>query len=328
MPSFFSRIATSHTLAALTLLFATACHSRITYPPGGYPYPIDLNGNDTQDYFYPLKEKITRRDSVRNILSFDFWQSTHEPNLSLKPLPTDVFRFCYQEALNPTIYIIRIMPTSAVVRIGTPTKDYQYEPDSNRLTPIDRRLIRILDWSYPIDDKSWKNSKREHFLDSMGKLYPQLYSPSYYIATFKKEYPQSKPSFAFTSRTIPLQPVEFQHFVSLINESGYWKLPYKIPCSDPPFDGWGYSLEANTAHQYNFVGAGSCDPDTGSFAKACQALVNFAGLQKKITIVWNPTMVVDSSKHIVIEDVQLEDVKEKSPPHKPHHPKKSKEKIY
>jgi hypothetical protein len=38
-----------------------------------------------------------------------------------------------------------------------------------------------------------------------------------------------------------------------------------------------------TALQYNYVRG--IDPDTGHFTKACQALVDFAGLGKKIQLV-------------------------------------------
>jgi hypothetical protein len=294
--------------AAFSLLLDAGCHSRMGYPSGGYPYPKYLTGKDTQFYCYPVKDKETRRDSILDALNYVFWQSADEPNLSLRPMPTDVFRFVYSEALNPTTYIIRLTPTGLVVKTATPTEEFDRLPDTNRLTPLDRLLIRILESNYPIDDTGLHRSPwKRHYLDSMGRLYPQLYSTEYYLSVRNKEYPHLKPWFNFTSRTIILKPGEFERLVSVINKSGFWELPYEMPCQDRPMDGWGYSLEANTAMRYNYVGAGSCVPDTGSFTKACQTLVNFAGLERKIRLVWNPTIVADTS-------VQLEDVKE---PRKP-----------
>jgi len=227
-------------------------------------------------------------------------------------MPADVFRFVYGESLDPTIYIIRLMPTQMIIRIGAPTEFYPYQPDTNVLDPLERRLERILEYNYPIEDTSVHHSpRRRHFLDSMGRIYPQLYSPAYYMSVRKKEYPHDKPWYRFTMRTIPLKRGEFEHFVDLINKSGYWRLPIHLPSEDV-MDGSGYSLEANTAEQYNFVGTGGICQDTGRpFAKACQALVDFAGLRQKIYLVGTYSLKVDT--------VQFQDVKHEQ---KKHHPRR------
>jgi hypothetical protein len=231
---------------------------------------------------------------------------------------TDVLRFTYGEALNPTMYIIRLTPTEMIVRIGTATDFYPYRPDTSNLSPLDRRLARILEYNYPIDDTSiHHSSRRRHFLDSIGRIYPQLYSPVYYMSILRKEYSLAKPWYRFSSRTIPLKAGEFDTLVSRINGSDYWQLPYDGPPREASFDGCYFSLEASTANQYNFVGTGS-SRDTGGFAKACQALVDFAGLERKIDLVWRPRSDT-TARHIIVDDVQLEDVK---PEPRKHHPKK------
>ena len=319
VPSFFSHAAASPTLAVLSLLLAAACHSRMTYPPGGYPYPTGLKGRDTEFYRCPIRTRETRQDSMRDAIFYEDWKATGEPNLSLRPMPTDVFRFVYGEALNPTFYIIRMTPYEMTVRIGTPTAALEQLPDTSLLAPLDLRLYRILERNYPIDDTSIHH-RRRRFLDSMGHIYPQLYNPSYYLSVRNREYPHSKPWYRFTSRTIALKPGDFDKLVSTINNSHYWQLPFDIE-QEAVMDGCGYSLEANTSDQYNYVGTGGACSDTGAFAKACQALVDFAGLQKKISLVWIPKK--DTSKRpVVIQDVQLEDIKETPPPRKSHHPKK------
>jgi hypothetical protein len=284
----------------------------MSYPKGGYPYAEKVSGKDTEFYRVPLRNVESRQDSMWDAMAFEEWRSTDEPNLSLRPMATDVFRFVYGESLNPTLYIIRLTPTEMTMRIGAPTEAYPIGPDTTQLTPLDRQLARILEYNYPLDDTSLPHSPhRRHFLDSMGRIYPQLYSPAYYMAVRKKEYPHAKPWYRFTSRTIPLKRGEFEHFLDLINKSGYWRLPIHLQ-SEAVMDGDGYSLEANTATQYNFVGTGGICLDTGRpFARACQALVDFAGLQKKIYLVGTYSIKVDS--------VQFEDVK---PEPKKHHPKK------
>ena len=298
----------------------TSCHSRLSYPKGGYPYPNDLAGKDTQLYRYAIRNIESRQDSMYDALGYANWKSIGEPNLSLRPMPDDVFRFTYSEALDPTMYIIRVTPTQMTVRVGTPT-DYPWKlPDSNLLTPLDRKLIRILEKNYPIDDTA-KHPYRRRYLDSMGQLYPQLYSPAYYISTYNKQYPLAKPAFDYTTRVIDLNPGEFDHFVSLINQCGYWNMPYELP-HEEVMDGCGYSLEANTSNQYNFVGTGGVCADTGGFAKACQALIDYAGLGAKLHIARKKPLGTDTTKPFIAEDVQFEDVKSPHEPHKKNHPKK------
>jgi hypothetical protein len=295
-------------------LLITACHAPAHYPAGGYPYPENLSGKDTALYYYPIKDKESRRDSMWDALTNADWRAIGEPNLSLRPMPTDVFRFLYSEALNPTLYIVTMTPALLSVRICTPTNAFGDLPDTSLLDTLERRLIKILARHYPLDEKkTHMPSLRQHYLDSMGHLYPQLYDPVYYIKLRNKEFPHSKPWYSFTIRTIPLKAADFDHLITIINASGYWHLPFKIPCESPPMDGWGYQLEANTAYQYNFVGAGSCDPDTSAFTKACQELVRYAGLDNKIHLVSQ----IDPQTHrepVVVEDIKLEDVKEPKQP--------------
>src|SRR5579871_3048681 len=106
-------------LAIAGCFLIAACGSRVRYPKGGYAYAKHLEENDTEFYFVPLRNKESRRDSLHDAGSFGFWRSIDEPNLSLRPRETDVFRFAYSEALNPTLYIIRLMPSEMIVRIGT-----------------------------------------------------------------------------------------------------------------------------------------------------------------------------------------------------------------
>lgn len=264
------------------VLALLSCHCQRIYPEGGYPYPDDLTGKDTLSYRYAIRDIESRQDSMFDACSYEDWESTDEPNLSLRPMPTDVFRLVYGESLDATLYIIRLTPTHMIVRIGTPTDYYLHLPDTNLLTPLDRTLVRILEYNFPVEDTT-RHRHRRRYLDSMGGLYPQLFSRSYYVKVWNKEHPHSKPWWNFTSKSIALKPGEFQHFVSLINQSDYWQLPIGGPPHEAAMDGCSYSLEANTTDRYNFVQTGGI-PDTGSFAKACQALVDFAGIKKEVYV--------------------------------------------
>jgi hypothetical protein len=315
------KVRLTHLYAILLLL--AACHPGVSYPPGGYLYPEQVTGKDTQFYRYPLRKIETRRDSMEDALFYEDFQNIGEPNLSLRPMPTDIFRFIYGDPSGPAIYIIKLTPAEIIVRIGNPTKEYQQLPDTGRLDTLERRLIDILTWGYPLDQKTPKyHAKRQHYLDSMGHLYPRLYDPEYYHFLRNKLFDYSKPWYTFIEKRIKITPSGFEHLVQAINASGYWHLPYKeVPCENCAMDGGGFSLEANTSSQYNFVSSGG--PDTSLFNKACQELVRHAGLEKKIQLVWEDRSTQpDTAKHsVIVEDVQLEDVKE--PKKNRHHPLKT-----
>jgi hypothetical protein len=304
-------------------LLLTACHSRIAYPPGGYPYPEQVADKDTSFYYYPIRNKFPRLDSFRDAMVYESYRALDEPNLSLRPMPTDVFRFTYGTALGGGTTLVSLTPNEITVKIGKLTDEYLNLPDTGRLTPLERRLVHLLDRNYPLDDTSRHHSlPRQHYLDSMGRLYPQLYDPAYYLALEAKEYKHSKPIYTYTSKKIPITTATFDHLVKGFNDAGYWHLPHELPCQFPPMDGWGYSLEANTARQYNYVVAGSCDDKGRAFDSACQELVRYAGLEKMIHLI--PDWRADTTrKPIVIEDVQLEDVKEPKPQKPKHQPIKT-----
>ena len=89
-------------------------------------------------------------------------------------MTTDVFRLTYSEALDPTPYLIILKPGEVVVKTGKPTDDYGRYPDTNRLTPLERMLVHVLDRNYPLDEKSTQRSVwKQRWLDSLGKVYPE-----------------------------------------------------------------------------------------------------------------------------------------------------------
>jgi hypothetical protein len=300
-------------ISFIPFLFLAACHSPIRYPPGGYDYPKQVTDRDTNYYYCPIRDKEPRRDSFRDAWAFKIFRAFDEPNLSLRPMATDVFRFTYSEALDPTPYLIILKPGEIVVKTGKPTDDFWRYPDTNRLTPLERMQAQVLDRNYPLNDKEIPRSeRRQHRLDSLGKIYPQLYDAAFYYSLWEKEWTNAKPIWTYTTKTIKISQKVYDHLVSTINASGFWQLPVEMPCDDRPFDGYGFDLEANTRSKYNIVRAGCCDNIRRSpFANACQQLVHYAGLEEKIFLI--PTNRTDTAKRPVIiqEDVQLEEVKEK-----------------
>lgn len=289
------------------------------YPPGGYDYPKQVAARDTDFYFYPIRNLVSRRDSMRDAMVYESFRAFDEPNLSLRPMSTDIFRLTYGEALNRDIIIIILNPKEIVVKSGKATHEYAQLPDTSRLDTLERRLVTLLDRYYPLDEKKTNRSAwRQHYIDSMGKRYPRLYDPIYYRSLWDKEYAYSKPLFTYTSRKIRITPSDFDHLVSGFNSAGYWHLPVELPCQSPPMDGWGFTLEANTSSKYNIVSAGSCDDtDTTHFSQACQELIRYAKMDSVIHLAWDPKSDTAHFKPLVIQEapplkeVQDEPVKKK-----------------
>ncbi len=296
-------------------LLLTACHSRPAYPPGGYAYPEHFSGKDTNYYFCGIREKVSRRDSIENAMVYYTYRAMDEPNLSIKPMPYDVLRLTYETALGCRPTIITLMRDRIVVKSGCMTDAVAFFPDSSHLSAVEKRLLHLLNANYPLDRKDPRVSPwKQRLLDSMGRVYPQLYDPAFYLSLVEKEYAGIKPLFTYTKKEIKITPVDFDHLVKIINASGYWSMPPAIPCENPPVDGWGIVLEANTPSRYNFVSEATCDPDTSHFKKACQELVHYAKLDSTIQLVTDmskPRFFVDST-------TQFPDVHEPTPAKRKH----------
>ncbi|HWK05598.1 MAG TPA: hypothetical protein VNS58_18285 [Puia sp.] len=302
----------------ILLVALAGCKNPVSYPPGGYPYPDPATVKDTNFYYYPLKNKLSRRDSFRCSSDSCYFHAFHEPNLSIHALPTAYFRLTYGGPLRSPI-IITLTPYEIVVKKGQLTEEYVSLPDTNRLSVIERRHLRLLDRYYPIDEKQHRPVWKLHYLDSMGHIYPQLYDPAYYAGLQGRAYAHTAPIYSFTVKQIKISQLTYDSLVNHINASGYWQLPYAVECKDPPFDVPGFSMEANTPDKYNCVNTSLCDDSPPRYMSACQELIRQAGLGKEIHLAWDPKMDTVKSKSIIVQDVQLEEVKEPKKPKRQHH---------
>jgi len=261
-----------------------ACHPSIRYPPGGYDYPKQIAAKDANFYFYPMKDSLPRSDSFIIAVGHTFFEDFNEPNLSLRPMATPTFRLTWSPSFSK-VTIITLTPHEITIKEGTLRKDYNY-PDKNLLTPIERLHVEVLGTSFPIDDTTHHSTRKQHRLDSMGRLYPQLYDPAYYKYLLDKEAPHTVPSYIYTVTKIPITPAGFDSLVDRINTSGYWQWPFKGSCPELPTDAGGITLEANTPEKYKVIWGSDCPYDSISYKQAWQALVNRAGMEKHIQLLW------------------------------------------
>ncbi len=314
----FNPILTTLVLS-MALIAALSCDQPINYPPGGYDYPAKDSVTDTNFYFYPLRNIFPRRDSFEMSASYLYYQTFDEPNLSVAAKGEDFFRFTFSGF---KFLPVMIVFTKNQMTIKTGSIDYMTDGmiDENRLDELEKKHFRYISRRYPYYSSN-ENDIRYHtkYVDSMLKVYPKLLSLSYYKYLLNKAtVPNGRHLHSYTTKKINLPYGEFRHLVSIINDSGFWKLPYSLPQISESSDGYGFSLEANTKSKYNIVRA-NCDSDPkNSFFSICKEIVKCAGLEKQVDVFFLQPEALHR-KPILIQDVTLADVKEDSsnlPKHK------------
>jgi hypothetical protein len=268
-------------LPVCLLIFIFACESASRYPPGGYEYPESVPDTDTNFYSYPVRDLFSRRDSFRTSGEYVFYRLFDEPNLSIRPMKKEVFRLTYSNAFGESLIII-LTDGLLVSKEGNPGG--VIDDDTSRLSALEQDHLNLLNRRYPIDTIG-KHPWVKRYLDSMIKLYPQLLDVRYYYALIDKSYVIHSGEFSYKASRVHLSHEEYNALVNEINASGFWTMPFQIPCKYPPMDGDGFTLEANTRQKYNIVNVYGCPGDTSKLAKACQRLIAKAKLQDKVNLV-------------------------------------------
>ena len=257
--------------------------SNIIFPSGGYSFPNRIDNRDTNFFCYPLKNLISRSDSFREAYyGYYFYHSFNEPNLSLRPTTKTIFRFSY-EGWQQQPFIINLSEQAITIKKAL---RYIYpEEDDNKLTEIEKSQYYLLRRRFPLNENK-HNPEVKHRVDSMIKLYPQLLDPNYYRALIAKTVVDDKQPFTYMTETLSITKEKFNYIVNLINESGYWSLPYQIRCDQTPTDGYGFVLEGNNGIKFNIVKSIGCPGDTSKYTKACQELIKLARLNNNVDLVW------------------------------------------
>ena len=204
----------------------------------------------------------------------------------------------YSTAFGNSVIII-LTEDQILVKKGSPS--ILYREDTSRLTNIEKFHLNLLKRRFPIDTIG-KNPFVKHHLDSLTKLYPQLLDPTYYHKLYDKTISRNSQKFTYPVTKINLAKQQYDSLVEQINSSGFWTMNYRIDCQDPPMDGGCFTLEANTKKKYKIVSVGGCPDDTTKFTKACQKLIDFAKMNKEITLIW-------SGKTITVDSVDLPEIK-------------------
>ncbi len=292
----------------ILILFVLSCSSAIEYPEGGYEYVKDYKDEDTNFYFLPVRDSFSREDSFYVWWEGkNFYEYAGEPNLSIKPLNEETFRLTYSEALGATTFII-LKKNEIIIKELIPDS---YTHNDELLNDEQKKHLEILEWNYPLDDKNHSAKKRRLF-DSLTELTPALLDPQYYYFLKKKCIVIDSTKARHITKIILINDDQYRSVITSLNKSGYWQLPVHFPCIEPPNDGFGYILEANTKRKYNIVISGCCENQiTDSFAKACDELVKLAGLGNDFSLYWNGK--TDTAHQIYLDSIQVQDIQMEQP---------------
>lgn len=195
-------------------------------------------------------------------------------------MPQETFRF-FLEGFKQWPLIIVLIEKQIVIKKAL--TDEFWVKDTSMLTPVEKVYYEILfDFGSKAHAVTYSTGAA---YDSVKKLYPQIASTKYSKYLHSKLVNIPNRQFKYTTKTISISKQQYRQLVMAINNSGYWQLPYYVHSTEQYTDGFSYYLEANTNKKYNCVGADNIN-DKKPFAKACQALIDAAGMGKEYTVYW------------------------------------------
>jgi hypothetical protein len=262
----------------------------VIYPDGGYAFINTDTIEDKSFPFFPVRDSMDVYDSLTGI----FYETTirilfHEPNISLKPAETEIFRL-HISGFSIPYYFFTL--TNGKI-IAKKSLSYEiYSDNKKKLTKLELFHYEYLKTNSPMvygKEKAFTKTRRQLYADSLVKLYPELKSIHYYIYLFRKANYPLPDSFKYETKIITLPKVVYTDLIRILNKSEYWKLPLHLECNDVGVatDGYGFSLEANYGEKYNYVSASYCPIMSTNFSKACQEIINYAHYEKEIRVAWD-----------------------------------------
>lgn len=261
----------------LFILWLSACNSGddIIFPDGGYNYPAQVANKDTMFYKYPIRDSLSRRDSMYESSSYLLYQAFDEPNLSIRPLKDVVFRLTYVPWMEPQI-IITLSKSKIVIKSGVSQEAYAF--DTSKLTAQEKKDYIFLINTFPVDTSKLK-VERKHFFDSVFKQNPRLSEVEYLLQLKRRQIIPSVIPFKYSTRVIKISDKQYETLVNEINQSGFWTMPFKINCETLSTEAGGFTMEANTKDKYKVVSTYICPDNNTAFIKACEQIINAAGMK-------------------------------------------------
>ena len=249
---------------------------------GAVKYLSKINADDSNYYCLPYKDSLNKKGQFNGYYDYIFYKRFGGQNLSLKPIEKETYRLIYSDTYKS--YSITINEDSIIISKSINHLGY-YQTDSTKLSILERDHLRILQFNFPIEEKILDYPLRKQRLIILVKKYPKLLDEKYYHNILDKSMTIDGTDFKDEKTKFKISKTKFKNIVEVIDDLGYWKMPFNFSCPDAPMDGDGFSLEANTKNCYKFVGSSSCPSDNSNFPKICQKIIELAGLEKQISLV-------------------------------------------
>lgn len=267
----------------ILLLSICSCKANVDIALKGYSYPESLSPIDSDNFIFPLRDSLSRKDSLEytEFYRMAFTEFT-EPNLSIRPQLKPVYRMLYTSNMDRSVVIT--MTENAIV-VKEQTQGYGTPfIDKKKLSLTEEMHYELLFEYYPLQEVS--NVRRKKYLDSLVALYPQILEVSYYKSLLNKAMTYGEVPFAYKTEVIPISKETYSQLATAIDSSDFWDVPYKYNCINTSPDGSDYLLEVNTPKRYKVVLTSFCSGYSRRFHKAWQKLSDYVKMSDRLNLEW------------------------------------------
>lgn len=264
-----------------TFLLTFSCHEAndVNFPNYGFDFPKTVSSHDSNEFYYPLKDILSSRDSILSYESHYLYNAYNEENLSIGPSEAPTIRFIYVSMDYPVI--IKLTPNAIIVKKGHKGW-FLPEYAATKLTPTEQLFFYSNQYRY---DSSNIQTTRWRKWDSLIKVYPMFKDPAYYNYVLNKATIPITDPLKYQTKQIRISHSTYARLINSINESGFWRSKVKIDCDKDWMDGAGFSLEANTGKKYNVVFREvGCSDNERKILSACQDLINLTDQKEQIRL--------------------------------------------
>jgi len=292
----------------ISLFAIISCEDdEIVYPPGGFTYPKKTSVIDSNFYFLPINEAISRRDST--ILAFykSLFNGFNEENLSTSAPQEDVFRFIYEGSMVNDYVIIKLTKDKIEIKIDK-SGSFHLAPDFKNLSSVEKNHFNLLFGSYPLTEEDYHDKK---FIDSIVVMHPELLSPDYYQKLMNKVFVVDQGPFEYSEKQIKISYDKYKYFVGLINDSEFWQRPFHLKGHEEAFaDGYAFLLEAATKNKYHCIMSNMYFDGPSKFRGVFDEIVKYAGIAKEFQWeTYQEKMERSKEKVPVVRELELIDLR-------------------
>jgi hypothetical protein len=246
-----------------------------------FDYPNLVGKSDTDILAYQLKNVLTPYDSFIYVTyGMAYLKKFDEPNLSLRPLRSETFRFFYDPWGGPAIDI-RFDESEMTIKVRTKGIVAPIL-NKNKLDSLERIKLNFLEWNH-FSKKEKFPLQRMKYYDSMTKIYPELLSTKYYKSLYDKAVDYDSLKFEYQEKKIKFTGKQYCDLIDSLNSTEFSKLPWTVNYPAEVADGGGYSFEANTIYKYKMFVCYGLPIHTLKLTNFCRNLIELADLDKKVS---------------------------------------------